>query len=56
VGRGAERRRPKRAAALLHFYMTLVYEHVFLVAPDNPAPSLDREEFHDLVDGALRRP
>jgi AcrR family transcriptional regulator len=44
------------ASALLHFYMTLVYEHVFLVAPDNPAPSLVREEFHDLVDGALRRP
>lgn len=44
------------ASALLHLYMTLVYEHVFLVAPDNPAPSLDRDEFHALVDGALRRP
>ena len=43
------------APTLLHFYMTLVYEQVFLAAPDNPATALTVREFHDLVDGALRR-
>ena len=55
AGQQAGEIRSGSAAALLHFYMTLVYEHVFLIAPDNPAPSLDREEFHQMVDGALRR-
>jgi AcrR family transcriptional regulator len=41
--------------AVLHFYMTLVYEHVFLAAPDNPAAALSLEEFHDMLNGALRR-
>ena len=44
------------SSALLHFYMTLVYEHVFLATPDNPAAALALDEFHDLIDGALRRP
>lgn len=43
-------------SALLHFYMTLVYEHVFLAAPDNPASALTLDQLHDLIDGALRRP
>lgn len=43
-------------SALLHFYMTLVYEHVFLATPDTPAPALTREEFHQMVDGTLRHP
>lgn len=54
-----QRRREIRsgsAPALLHFYMTLVYEQVFLATGDNPAPALSHEEFHQLVDGALRRP
>lgn len=53
-GQAAGEIRDGSARALLHFYMTLVYEHVFLVAPDNPAPALTREQFHDMVDGALR--
>lgn len=56
AGQRAGEIRSGAASALLHLYMTLVYEHVSLAAPDNPAPSLDRQEFHDLVDGALRRP
>lgn len=56
AGQQAGEIRSGSAPALLHFYMILVYEHVFLVAPDNPAPSLGRDEFHQLVDGALRRP
>jgi AcrR family transcriptional regulator len=56
AGQQAGEIRNGSASALLHFYMTLVYEHVFLLAPDNPAPSLGREEFHELIDGALRRP
>jgi len=42
-------------SALLHFYMTLVYEHVFLATSDNPAPALELDEFHQTVDGMLRR-
>jgi hypothetical protein len=43
-------------SALLHFFMTLVYEHVFLATPDSAAPALTHDQFHSLVDGALRRP
>jgi AcrR family transcriptional regulator len=43
------------APTLLRFYMTLIYEQVFLAAPDNPATALTVDEFHDLIDGALRR-
>ena len=43
------------APTLLHLYMTIVYEHVFLVSPDSPAPALTQAEFHDLVDAMLRR-
>jgi AcrR family transcriptional regulator len=53
-GQAAGEIRNGSASALLHFYMTLVYEHVFLATPENPAPALTREQFHDMVDGALR--
>jgi hypothetical protein len=43
--------------ALLHLYMTLVNEHVFLSAISNPASGmLTLDQFHGFVDGALRRP
>jgi AcrR family transcriptional regulator len=54
-GQAAGEIRPGAPSALLHFYMTLVFEHVFLAAPDAPGVSLTRDEFHGLVDGALRR-
>ena len=41
-------------SALIHLSMTLVYEHVFLVATENPGGSLTLDEFQDLIDGALR--
>lgn len=55
-GQQAGEIRSGSASALLHFYMTLVYEHVFLVTADNPAPALTREEFHQMIDGTLRHP
>jgi hypothetical protein len=42
--------------ALIHLYMALVYEHVFLADSVNPAGALTLEQFQDLVDGALRAP
>jgi AcrR family transcriptional regulator len=43
--------------ALLHLYMTLVNEYVYLAGSANPGlGSLTIEQFHALVDGALRRP
>ena len=53
-GQAAGEIRDGSASALLHFYVSLVYEHVFLATRENPAPALTREQFHDLVDGALR--
>ena len=53
-GQAAGEIRDGSAAALLHFYMTLVYEHVFLATPENPAPALTSDQFHEMVDGALR--
>jgi TetR/AcrR family acrAB operon transcriptional repressor len=42
--------------ALIHLYMTLVNEHVYLAGSADPGlGSLTIEEFHELVDGALRR-
>lgn len=55
AGQAAGEIRSGATPALLHFYTTLVYEQVFLAAPDNPAAALTVEEFHDMVDGALRR-
>ena len=42
--------------ALIHLYMALVYEHVFLAGSANSAGTLTLEQFQDLVDGALRAP
>jgi AcrR family transcriptional regulator len=42
-------------SALLHFYMILVYEYVFLTGSGNAANALTRDQFHQLVDGALRQ-
>jgi len=43
--------------ALIHLYMTLVNEYVYLAGSANPGlGSLTIEQFHALVDGALRRP
>jgi AcrR family transcriptional regulator len=42
--------------ALLHLYMTLVYEHVHLATTDRPTASLTLDQFHAFVDGALRQP
>jgi AcrR family transcriptional regulator len=55
AGQAAGEIRSGAPATLLHFYTTLVYEQVFLAAPDNPAAALSSDEFHDLIDGALRR-
>jgi hypothetical protein len=42
--------------ALIHLYMTLVNEHVYLAGSGNPGlGSLTIEQFHELIDGALRR-
>jgi len=48
--------RPGAPTALLHHYMTLVYEHVYLTTTDHPMGTLTHDQFHDLVDGALRHP
>jgi AcrR family transcriptional regulator len=43
--------------ALIHLYMTLVNEHVYLAGSANPGiGSLSLEQFHAVIDGALRRP
>jgi AcrR family transcriptional regulator len=45
------------ADALVHLYMVLVYEHVFLAASRNDyAQALTLAQFHELIDGALREP
>jgi AcrR family transcriptional regulator len=43
-------------SALLHLYMTLVYEHVHLSTADQPMGALTLDQFHAFVDGALRGP
>ena len=53
-GQAAGEVRDGTPSALLHFYMTLVYEHVFLAGSDSAASALTRHQFHQLVDGALR--
>jgi len=43
--------------ALIHLYMTLVNEHVYLAGAANPGiGSLTLEQFHAVIDGTLRRP
>ena len=54
-GQGAGEIRDGSPSALTHLYMTLVYEHLYLVEADDPAGALTHQQFHDLVDGALRR-
>jgi AcrR family transcriptional regulator len=45
------------ADALVHLYMVLVYEHVFLAASrDDHTQVLTLAQFHELIDGALSRP
>jgi AcrR family transcriptional regulator len=45
------------ADALVHLYMVLVYEHVFLAAAsDDPSGTLTLDQFHGVIDGALRSP
>jgi AcrR family transcriptional regulator len=45
------------ADALVHLYMVLVYEHVFLAASSNDnTQALTLAQFHELIDGALRKP
>jgi AcrR family transcriptional regulator len=43
-------------SALLHLYMTLVYEHVHLSTTNQPMGALTLDQFHAFVDGALRQP
>jgi AcrR family transcriptional regulator len=43
-------------SALLHLYMTLVYEHVHLSTTTQPMGALTLDQFHALIDGALRQP
>lgn len=43
-------------SALIHLYMALVYEHVFLAGPGNLSGFLTLEQFQGVVDGALRNP
>jgi hypothetical protein len=44
-------------SALLHLYMTLVYEHVHLsTTTTQPMGALTLDQFHALIDGALRQP
>jgi AcrR family transcriptional regulator len=48
---------PGDAAAVAHLFSVLVNEHVLLATEDGPGISpLTPEQFHGLVDGALRRP
>lgn len=56
VAEGQERGdiRQGSPTALIHLYMTLVYEHVFLMGSDNPDDALTLPQFQDLVEGALR--
>lgn len=45
------------AGALIHLYQTLVNEHVYLAGSDNPGiGALTIEQFHAVIDGALRNP
>jgi AcrR family transcriptional regulator len=42
--------------ALLHLYMALVYEHVFLSTANPTTGALTLDQFHAFIDGALRQP
>jgi AcrR family transcriptional regulator len=42
--------------ALLHLYMTLVYEHVHLATTNPTTGRLTLDQFHAFIDGALRQP
>lgn len=55
AGQAAGEIRGGAPGTLLHFYTSLVYEQVFLAAPDNPATALTTEQFHEMIDGALRK-
>ena len=48
--------REGNASALLHLYMTLVYEHVYLSATNQTTGALTLDQFHAFIDGALRQP
>jgi AcrR family transcriptional regulator len=48
--------RQGNASALLHLYMTLVYEHVHLSTTNQATGTLTLDEFHGFIDGALRQP
>jgi AcrR family transcriptional regulator len=55
-GQHAGEIREGNANAVLHLYMTLVYEHVHLSTADQTIGALTLDQFHAFVDGALRRP
>jgi AcrR family transcriptional regulator len=48
--------REGNANALLHLYMTLVYEHVYLSTATQATGTLTLDQFHAFIDGALRQP
>lgn len=56
-GQAADQIRQGNPATIAHLYSVLVNEHVLLGAKDPGQPGeLSPEQFHDLVDGALRKP
>ncbi len=57
AGQAAGEIRPGNASTIAHLYSVLVNEHVLLSAgaADSPGP-LSTEQFHSLVEGALRNP
>ena len=56
AGQDAGEIRDGAPGALIHLYMTLVNEHVFLSGTDNGTGTLTLDQFHGLIDGALRHP
>jgi AcrR family transcriptional regulator len=42
--------------ALLHLYMTLVYEHVYISTATQATGTLTLDQFHAFIEGALRQP
>lgn len=55
-GQNAGEIRDGDTSALLHLYMTVVYEHVLLATANPPTGTLTLDQFHAFVDGALRQP
>jgi hypothetical protein len=56
-GQEAAEVRPGDAYAIAHLYSVLINEHILLAAEgESTIGTLTPEQFHGLIDGALRKP